>query len=252
MKTDPVVTDCARFSRTGVPLQCTHCALTFTAKLGDMPSMSTETELLPDLPDLEALSLSVTALALKRGDFILREDISFTLKPGDALFLTGRNGSGKTTLLRTLAGFLPPAGGTVCLGENADPADAIAWLGHTDGLKPNETIRKSLRFWAAMSGHTGKIIMPVLKALDIGHLIDRPPARLSRGQQRRGAMARLAVMNRPLWLLDEPAGPLDRAGRDRLGELVTWHRSRGGIVIAATHTELDWPDALRLELGGGL
>ena len=65
-------------------------------------------------------------------------------------------------------------------------------------------------------------------------------------------MARLAVMNRPFWLLDEPAGPLDRAGRTRLGELVAWHRSRGGIVIAATHQDLDWPGAQRLELGGGL
>lgn len=246
------MTDCARFSRTVLSLQCTHCALTFTIKLGDMPWMTNEIASLPDLSDLEAHSLSVNGLALKRGDFVLREDISFALNSGAALFLTGRNGSGKTTLLRTLAGFLAPAEGDVRLDEEGDPGELIAWLGHADGLKPNETLRKSLRFWAGMAGQPNTIIMPVLKALDIGHLIDRPPARLSRGQQRRGAMARLAVMNRPFWLLDEPAGPLDRAGRARLGELVAWHRSRGGIVIAATHQDLDWPGAQRLELGGGL
>lgn len=246
------MTDCALFSRTSRLPQCTVFALTSAGKLGDMPLMTNETASMPDLSDLEAQSLNISGLALKRGDFVLRENISFTLNPGDALFLTGRNGSGKTTLLRTLAGFLPPAGGEMQLGENGEPAELIAWLGHTDGLKPNESIRKSLRFWAGMSGQPGRVIMPVLKALDIGHLIDRPPARLSRGQQRRGAMARLAVMNRPFWLMDEPAGPLDRAGRDRLGELVAWHRSRGGVVIAATHQDLDWPDAQRLELGGGL
>jgi len=246
------VTDCALFSRTSPLLQCTVFALTSAWKLGDMPSMTNETASIPDLSDLEAQSLSVSGLALKRGDFILREDISFALNPGDALFLTGRNGSGKTTLLRTLAGFLPPAEGHIQLGKSSDPAELIAWLGHTDGLKPNETLRKSLRFWSGMAGQPGKVIMPVLKALDIGHLIDRPPARMSRGQQRRGAMARLAVMNRPFWLMDEPAGPLDRAGRDRLGKLVAWHRSRGGIVIAATHQDLDWAGAQRLELGGGL
>lgn len=246
------MTDCARFSRTVLSLQCTHCALTLAIKLGDMRSMSNETVSMPDLSDLEAHSLSVSQLTLKRGEFVLREDISFTLNPGDALFLTGRNGSGKTTLLRTLAGFLPQAGGEIALGEGGDPAELIAWLGHTDGLKPNETLRKSLRFWSGLAGQPGSVIMPVLKALDIGHLIDRPPARLSRGQQRRGAMARLAVMNRPFWLMDEPAGPLDRAGRERLGELVAWHRGRGGIVLAATHQDLDWPGAQRLELGGGL
>ncbi|WP_417488419.1 ABC transporter ATP-binding protein, partial [Maricaulis sp.] len=72
---------------------------------------------------------------------------------------------------------------------------------------------------------------------------------LSRGQQRRCGLARIVLANRPLWLLDEPAGPLDGEGRACLAALVATHRARGGLVIAATHQPLDWPDARSLEMG---
>ena len=106
-----------------------------------------------------------------------------------------------------------------------------------------------MRFWAGLHGQDRKAIMPVMRTLAIDHLIDRTASSLSRGQQRRAGLARVALTGRPLWLLDEPAGPLDGAGRDRLAELVAAHRARGGSVIAATHQVLDWPDAQILDLG---
>ena len=56
------------------------------------------------------------------------------------------------------------------------------------------------------------------------------------------------MSERPVWLLDEPVGPLDQSGRDRLASLVSQHRARGGIVITATHQVLDWPNAQRIDL----
>ena len=130
--------------------------------------------------------------------------------------------------------------------------DVLGWLGHSDGLKPNETLRMALRFWADMHGTSRRAILPLMRQLAIDHLIDRPAGQLSRGQQRRAGLARVALANRPVWLLDEPAGPLDGAGRDRLAELINWHRNRGGAVIAATHQALDWPGAVTLDLGARL
>ena len=49
--------------------------------------------------------------------------------------------------------------------------------------------------------------------------------------------------------LERPAGPLDTAGRDLLAGAVRGHRAKGGIVIAATHQVLDWPDAQITEIG---
>ena len=198
------------------------------------------------------LRLTVSGLGLSRGDTVLAHDLALELGSGEALLLTGRNGTGKTSLLRALAGYLEPDAGEITLNE-ASPriaaAETVAWLGHADGLKPGETVREALRFWADLNGQPRSAILPALRALEIDHLIDRPAARLSRGQQRRCALARIVLANRPLWLLDEPAGPLDGEGRACLAALVATHRSRGGLVIAATHQPLDWPDARILDMG---
>ncbi len=244
---DPVVTDCARFSRTQGGLQCAHHALTSYPCSGDMPGMTQARSLSADWPAFSDACLSLRAVSLSRGERRLIEALDLDCRAGDAIFLIGVNGAGKTTLLRAIAGFLALDAGEIALP--GDREDVIAWLGHADGLKPNETLRQALRFWCAQSGESRRNILPFLKALDIGHLIDRPAGRLSRGQQRRAALARIALANRPIWLLDEPAGPLDGAGRDRLAELVGWHRARGGLVLAATHQMLDWPGARTLEIG---
>ncbi|WP_417492068.1 heme ABC exporter ATP-binding protein CcmA [Maricaulis sp.] len=203
-------------------------------------------------PAYPSLRLAVSALGLSRGDSVLARDLDFALAPGEALLLSGRNGTGKTSLLRALAGFIAPDAGTIMFND-APPAiaaaDSIAWLGHADGLKPGETPRSALRFWADLYGQPRTAIMPALRALEIDHLIDRPAARLSRGQQRRCGLARIVLANRPLWLLDEPAGPLDAQGRACLAALVSQHRARGGLVIAATHQPLDWPDTRSLDMG---
>ncbi len=201
------------------------------------------------------LHLSVSTLALSRGDTVLARDLALELNPSEALLLTGRNGTGKTSLLRALAGFIEPDAGEITLnGESpaSIAAETVAWLGHADGLKPGETVRDALRFWADLSGEPRSAILPALRALEIDHLIDRPAARLSRGQQRRCALARVVLANRPLWLLDEPAGPLDGEGRACLAALVATHRARGGLVIAATHQPLDWPGARNLDMAAVL
>jgi len=202
-------------------------------------------------PPFETVSLSVKDLAVSRGETRLMQGFSLSMAGGDALLLTGKNGAGKTTLLRALAGFVRPDAGTlkICDQALADAAsDYIAWLGHVDGLKPTETVRQSLQFWAD-THESRNTLMPALRSVDMHRYIDRPTGHLSRGQQRRIGLARVIASARPVWFLDEPAGPLDAAGRDCLAAVVSDHRARGGLVIAATHQPLDWPDAKTIELG---
>jgi heme exporter protein A len=72
---------------------------------------------------------------------------------------------------------------------------------------------------------------------------------LSAGQKRRLALARLAVLSVPLWLLDEPTVGLDTTAIARFGEALAAHRKAGGVVVAATHLPLPLPGAETLQLG---
>ena len=87
-----------------------------------------------------------------------------------------------------------------------------------------------------------------LSALALTDLADLPARMLSAGQKRRLALARLALTNAPLWLLDEPTLGLDTAAIERFGVLLRDHRDRGGIVVAATHVPLPMADTAELRL----
>lgn len=224
-------------------------------------------ETAPGIGGLEAggsgLRLGVRALALARGGLVLARGISFELEAGEALVVTGPNGAGKSTLLRTLAGFLPAGAGEITLSGAADDAPAnglMHYLAHADGLKPALTVRENLDFWAAMLAsdttpgvaaaprQAGKPAVQALDAFALGHVIDTPAGYLSAGQKRRVALARLLVVHRPVWLLDEPATALDVAAQGRLADVMAAHRASGGIVIAATHAPLGLDDARPLAI----
>jgi heme exporter protein A len=197
-------------------------------------------------------ALSAEALALDRGGRRLFHGLSFELSAGEALALTGPNGAGKTSLLRAVAGLLRPAEGAVRFKGPAgdlDPQDARAglhWLGAQDGLKSARTADRELRFWSQWSPAPPEGPSPpeVASALDqLGLLTHARTAvrRLSTGQRRRLALARLLARPRPLWLLDEPLAPLDAGWRVRVGELMRAHLDGGGLLLAAVHDPLPVP-----------
>ena len=197
--------------------------------------------------------ITATALTVSRGERVLFRDLSFGIAPGEAVALTGANGAGKTTLLRTLAGFIRPDAGTVAFAD-IEPAEArarhIHWLGHMDGLKTGRRAREELEFQARWSGANDEGIAAAIAGLALEPLLDLEVRKLSAGQRRRLAFARLIAAPRPLWLLDEPFAPLDARWRAALGLMMQAHLDRGGAILAAVHDPL--PVAARaLDIGAG-
>lgn len=179
-------------------------------------------------------------------------DVSFEIAGGEALTLTGPNGVGKTTLLRALAGLLPPLSGSVGLGggdQERSVGEQCHFVGHLNGIKPALSVAENLDFFAKFLGGTAAMASRAAETLGLSDLEDVPAALLSAGQKRRLGLARLLCAERPLWLLDEPAVSLDTASQDILSGMVTAHLSAGGIVAAATHTPLGWPNARTVNLG---
>jgi heme exporter protein A len=187
--------------------------------------------------------LEIAGLAVQRGERRLFEGFDLALGAGEAVALTGANGAGKTSLLRAVAGLLRPLAGAVSFhGPDGplEPEDARAGLvhlmGHHDGLKSTRTAGEELAFWTAWSG--GRDADKAVDLLDLGPLLGLEVRRLSAGQRRRLALARLVAAPRPLWLLDEPLAPLDAARRALVGELMARHLEDGGLILAAVHDPL--------------
>lgn len=186
-----------------------------------------------------------------RGEQLLARDLHFTVAAGAALTVVGANGSGKSTLLRCIAGLLPFERGRIELSGNGDAPIAVLshYLGHQEAMKPALTVGENLTFWAAMlrqgagdSVPSGAVhdLAPT-EALDrfgLAHVVDTPAGYLSAGQRRRAALARLLVVSRPLWLLDEPTAALDAASVRKLADVMAGHLKGGGLIVAATHDEL--------------
>lgn len=196
-------------------------------------------------------ALVVESLSLRRGGRTLFEGLSLELASGQAAALVGRNGAGKTSLLRAVAGLLAPEAGTVCFpGLEAGQARALGLhiVGHQDGLKPGRTTREELDFWNSWLGAEPAAARQAVDTLQLAALMDLEIRRLSAGQRRRVAMARLLAAPRPLWLLDEPMSPLDANWRARFGELMADHLASGGMILAAVHDPLPIP-AFEIEVG---
>ena len=189
-------------------------------------------------------ALELTGLAVSRGGRRLFSDLSLSLGAGSACALTGANGTGKTSLLRAVAGLVTLDAGTVGF-IGMDPVEARAsglhLIGHQDGLKPGRTTREELDFWSLWSGGSEAQSRAAIQALDLTSLLDLEVRRLSAGQRKRVALARLLAAPRPLWLLDEPLSPLDAGWRSRFGAMMAEHLAGGGMILAAVHDPLPIP-----------
>ena len=189
-------------------------------------------------------------LSCERGGRAVFSGLGFSLRAGQLLLLKGPNGSGKTSLLRLIAGFAEPAGGEVRLeGGHADLTlgQHCHLVQHQDAVKSALTVEENLTFWAGFLG--GGDIAAALAALGLDRLRSTSAAYLSAGQRRRLSLSRLALVPRPIWLLDEPSVGLDAASLERLERLIAAQLAGGGLVIASTHVAIGVEASGELDLG---
>jgi heme exporter protein A len=193
--------------------------------------------------------LEAQDVAGQRGAALLFSGLSFALRPGTVLFVTGPNGSGKTTLLRIVAGLTQPARGRLRWdGADVDAFDpalraATVFIGHAAALKEELTAEENLASLVALHGAKAEAdaLTGALTDWTLSRQRKLPARVLSQGQRRRIGLARLRLVQRPLWVLDEPTSALDAAGIEALQEQIGTHLARGGMALIATHRELALP-----------
>ena len=189
--------------------------------------------------------LAVDDLAAQRGDALLFEGLGFALRPGAALFVSGPNGSGKTTLLRIVAGFTRALRGRLTWdGADVVPFEpalraVTLFIGHAPALKEELTAEENLASLAALHGAPAgrQALTDALIMWSLARQRSLPAKVLSQGQRRRIGLARLRLVPRLLWVLDEPMTALDAAGAETLRAVLGDHLARGGMALIATHQE---------------
>ncbi|MDU6391170.1 MAG: ATP-binding cassette domain-containing protein, partial [Pantoea sp.] len=125
--------------------------------------------------------------------------ISLKLMPGRILTLLGPNGAGKSTLVRVVLGLLTPASGQI----QRDPGLRIGYVPQKLHIDPTLPVTVE-RFMLLTRGAKRADVLPALKRVQAGHLLNAPLQKLSGGETQRVLLAR-ALLNQPqLLVLDEP------------------------------------------------
>ena len=183
------------------------------------------------------------------------QNISFQVKAGECLVLTGASGTGKSTLLRAIyANYLVQSGTINIRHENkwvdlasASPHEVLEIRKKTLGY-----VSQFLRVIPRISTidlvcepliMRGKLIKEakaqakkLLNKLSIPEsLWDLPPATFSGGEQQRVNIARTLIQDYPILLLDEPTASLDEKNRDAVIELINEARNQGTAVVGIFH-----------------
>ncbi|HEC10470.1 MAG TPA: ABC transporter ATP-binding protein [Acidimicrobiales bacterium] len=251
-------------------------------ELLDTPVEVDEPETSRELPASGALEVEHVSFAYGSGDPVL-SDVTLTVAPNERLALVGPTGAGKSTLAKLMARLYDPTRGTISFG-GVDLRDASREsLRHRIVVVPQEgylfdgTIRENIRL--ARSGSTDAEVVAAVNrigamdrfaeradARDSGDPLDTEVgergARLSAGERQLVSLARAALVDPSVLVLDEATSSLD-PGTEAIVEnamdalmagrttIVIAHRlstasrcDRIGVVVDGRLVELDTHEAL--------
>ncbi len=162
-------------------------------------------------------------LSFSYGTLPVLENVSFSVPKGSYTALIGANGAGKSTLLKLLLGELTPTSGSLSLlGQPIRSFRDWPRIGYVpQKLYLDTTLPLTVnRFLRLRPGTHKEDILPALKRVQAGHLINAPMQKLSGGETQRVLLAR-ALLNRPqLLVLDEPTQGVDVNGQVALYDLI--------------------------------
>ncbi|SFR87130.1 cobalt/nickel transport system ATP-binding protein [Halomicrobium zhouii] len=171
------------------------------------------------------------------------ENLDVAIGAGERVAILGPNGAGKSTLLLLLGGLLDPDEGTVRFFGEDQPADdvreRIGVLTQDPGeYLFNPTVREDVEYGPSQFDLPKETVDERVSALadrfGLTHLLDRPPFRLSGGEQRRAALASVLSFDPEVLLLDEPLSNVDGANRAELLDLLDDLVDDGVTLVVST------------------
>jgi cell division transport system ATP-binding protein len=195
------------------------------------------------------------------------DSVSFSILPGEFVFLVGASGSGKSTAMRLLIKELEPTAGAVRVAGRSlaeIPRKRVPYYRRNLGvvfqdykLLPSRTVYDNVAYALQVTGGSRREIREkvpdILRLTGLATKLHNLPDQLSGGEQQRVSVARAFVNHPPLLLADEPTGNLDPETSIGIMQLLYRINLTGTTVVVATH-DVAMVDKMRrrvIELSGG-
>ena len=187
--------------------------------------------------------IAIAGISCSRKGKKILEDVTLDVESGTVMGLLGPNGAGKTTLIRLVAGLARPDAGTIHVcGEDA--AKRSVRFRRLIGLVPQEntleselTVGESLLAYARLYGinDAKEMVHQTAERYHLSDFLDKRPEEISGGMKRRAVIARAAMTDPAVLLLDEPSAGLDPDLRHEVWALIRKLRDAGKTLLLTTH-----------------
>lgn len=169
-------------------------------------------------------------------EFLAIQDISVTIKPGEAWGLIGANGSGKSTLLKLICGILKPYRGTVSVKGTIAP---LIELGA--GFDGNLTGRENIFLNGALLGHSQKYMEEHFEEIadfaELGQFLDSPIKNYSSGMKARLGFSVATMVQPQILVVDEILAVGDAAFQKKCVKRMEEMLSHGTTLLYVSHSD---------------
>ncbi len=185
----------------------------------------------------------------KFGEVYAVKPMDLTISGGEFVALLGPSGCGKTTTLRMISGLETVTGGDIFIDGRKvtwlTPSERdIAFVFQFFALYPHLTSYENIAFPLQAQGESSQTIeqrvKEVVDLLQIKHLLQMRPGKLSGGDKQRVALARALVRRPAAFLMDEPLGALDADFRESMrAEIKKLHLNQHATTVYVTHDQIE-------------
>lgn len=182
----------------------------------------------------------------EKTDHYALQDLNLTIQSGQIVSLIGPSGCGKSTTLNLASGLLKPTSGTIKINDSeiTGPGLDRGVVFQSYSLFPWMTVLENITFALKQKSNASKAEITkkakdVLEKVGLNEKAQKSyPSQLSGGMQQRVAIARMFILDAPVFLMDEPFSAVDEITRNQLQDLLLklWEEGETKkTVLVVTH-----------------